>query len=139
MGISSTNRITTVSLALGASGILTCGLALSDIFFPPLSTTAKLIAIPALAAVVFGALFAFAWACEMLDRRGYLHGPARKTRRAGSPRQVVCARGPQIAVPRERPAAKTPVPLRPLIHYPIHLRGTIRVHVASWRSKWHGQ
>ena len=49
------NRVLIISLALAGSGILTCGLALSDIFLPRGSAIVVLVSIPLL-----GASY---WAC----------------------------------------------------------------------------
>ena len=47
MGVYCKNRMLIISLALAASGILTCGLALSDIFLPRGSALVVLVSIPA--------------------------------------------------------------------------------------------
>ena len=61
-----------ISLILAASGILTCGLALSDIFLPRGSAVFVLASIPVLGVIILGVLVTFAWTCELFDRRGGL-------------------------------------------------------------------
>ena len=140
MGVYCKNRMLIISLALAASGILTCGLALSDIFLPRGSALAVLALIPLLGAVAFGVLIIFAWTCELLDRRGWLRGPTRTARKASKPSQIVSIRGPNPASIDERPPEpKTAVPLRPLIDYPVRLRGTMRFQGTHRVSGRHGQ
>jgi uncharacterized membrane protein YbhN (UPF0104 family) len=137
---SSRNRVLTISLALAASGILTSSLALLDVFCPQLSTLAVLAFVPLLGAIVLGTLMAFAWTCEALDRRGYLRGEQRVRRKSKMPRHVVSARGPQVAIPQEHAMPAMPLASpRPLIHYPVNLRGTIHFSGNRWASGWHGQ
>ena len=82
MGLYCKNRLLIISLALAGSGILTCGLAIADIFLPRGSTIVVLASIPLLGAVALGVLIAFAWTCELLDRRGGLRLPRRTVSKA---------------------------------------------------------
>lgn len=82
MGVYFKNRVLIISLALAASGILTCGLALADIFLPRGSAMVLLLSVPVMGAVALGVLIAFAWTCELLDRRGWLRVPWRTARKA---------------------------------------------------------
>jgi len=140
MGVYYKNRVWAISLALAAGGILTCGMVLAKIFLPRGSAIAVFVSIPLLGAVVLGVLVAFAWACELLDRRGGIRFPART---ACKPRErwlVVSTRGPDLATIAERqPATKPAMPLWPLIDYPVNLRG--RMHFPGNRRShgWHGQ
>jgi len=141
MGVYCKNRVLIISLTLAASGILTCGLALSDIFLPRGSALVVLASIPVLGAVAFGVLIIFAWTCELLDRRGWLRGPTRTARKASRPAQVISARGPSLAsVNNRQPERKTSLPsLRPAIGYPVNLRGTTRFQGTPPVSGRHGQ
>ncbi len=140
MGIYCKNRVLIISLALAASGILTCGLALSDIFLPRGSAMLVLISIPLLAAVAFGVLIIFAWTCELLDRRGWLRAPSRTALKAHKTWQIITARGPKLASNDDRqPEPKTVTPLRPLIDYPLNLRGTMHFQGTRRVSGRHGQ
>ena len=86
MGVYPRIEMLIISLALAASGILTCGLALSDIFLPRGSALAVLALIPLLGAVWLRvSVSLFAWTCELLDRRGWLRGPTRTARKASKP------------------------------------------------------
>jgi hypothetical protein len=96
MSINYKNRALIISLALAASGILTCGLALADIFLPRGVAILLLVSIPLLGGLVLGVLIAFAWTCEWLDRRGYLRVPSRTARKPRKPWQAVGARGPNL-------------------------------------------
>ena len=94
MGINYKNRALIISLALAASGILTCGLALADIFLPRGSAILVLVSIPLLGGLVAGRVDRL-----RLDLR--IVGPARLPSRskpngsqAKKPWQVVSARGP---------------------------------------------
>ena len=141
MGIYSNNRVLIISLALAASGLLTCGLALSDIFLPRGSAIVVLVSIPLLAAIAFGVLVIFAWTCELLDRRGWPRFPRRTTRKANKPWHIISARRPNPASLDERqskPTASTP-PLGRLIDYPVNLRGTMHFQGIRHNSNWHGQ
>jgi hypothetical protein len=133
---SSRNRVLTISLALAASGILTSSLAVLDVFCPHLSTLAVLALVPLLGAIALVTLMAFAWTCEMLDRRGYLQRP-RRWAKSKTPAHVVCARGPQVVIPQQR-SVRPVMPQRPLIDYPLNLRGTIQFS-SRWASGWRGQ
>ncbi len=140
MGVYYKNRALTISLALAASGILTCGMALADIFLPRGSAIVLLASVPLLGALAFGALIAFAWTCELLDRRGYLPVPRRKACTPRKSWQVVSARGPILPSPDEfQPVPKTALPPRPLIDYVVNLRG--RMHLRGNRAAYgrHGQ
>ncbi len=124
MGAPFKNRMLTVSVALAASGIMTCGVALSDIFLPRGSAVLVLASIPLLGGIVLGVLIAFAWTCEWLDRRGWLRAAGLKARTKCNPAQVVSTRSPNLdSSPERQPAPKTSSPLRPLIDYPLNLRG----------------
>ncbi|MGA2254553.1 MAG: hypothetical protein ABSG53_07830 [Thermoguttaceae bacterium] len=129
MGIYCKNRMLMISLALAASGILTCGLALSDVFLPRGSAIIVLVSIPLLGALALGVLIAFAWTCELLDRRGYLRPPRRTACKPIKPWQVASARGPNLdSANGRKPAPMAPMSLRPLIDYPVNVRGTIHFH-----------
>jgi hypothetical protein len=121
------NRVLIISLALAGSGVLTCSLALSDIFLPRGSAIVALASIPLLGTIVLGVLIVFAWSCELLDRRGGLRVPGQAAGKPGKPRQTVDnARGPNRTCTDERqPTAKVSLPMRPLIDYPVNLRGRI--------------
>ena len=140
MGVYCKNRVLIISLALAGSGILTCGLALSDIFLPRGSAMVVLASIPLLGIVVLGVLIIFAWTCELLDRRGGVSLPRSTTAKRKEPWQMVSARGPNLASgDAERAEPKTSRPLRPLVDYPVHLRGTIQLQGSRRASGWHGQ
>jgi len=140
MGILCKNRLLIISLTMASSGILTCGLALSDIFLPRGSAMVVLISIPLLAAIALAVLVAFAWACEMLDRRGYLRNPTRSGGEAKRRWQIISVRGPLLPFHSEgRPAVNTPKPLRPLVDYPVNLRGRAHFDGSRWASGSHGQ
>ena len=94
MGVYLKNRLLVISLVLAASGILTCGLAVSDIFLPRGSAIVVLVSILLLGAVALGVLILFAWTCELLDRRSYLCVPRRTSGKAKEPWRVVAARRP---------------------------------------------
>ena len=132
-GIFSRNRLLIVSLAIAASGILTCGMALADIFLPHGTAIFVLVSIPAIAVGVFAMLFAFAWTCEMLDRRGYLRRPIQIGGEAKGAWQIVLVREP--LQPSERqPVLTIRKPLRPLIDYPVNLRGRATFSGRGWAS-----
>ncbi|MGO9108377.1 MAG: hypothetical protein ACLP9L_04015 [Thermoguttaceae bacterium] len=140
MGVCYKNRALMVSLALAASGILTCGLALADIFLPRGSAVVLLASIPLLGALALGVLIIFAWTCELLDRHGYLRVPRRTACKPKKPWQVVSARRPNLFSTDERQAvAKTTLPLRPLFDYPVNLRGRMHFQGNRWVSGRHGQ
>ncbi len=128
MGVYCRNRVLIISLALAGSAILTCGLALSDILLPRGSAIVVLGSIPLLGAIVWGVLIVFAWTCELLDRHDCLRVAMRTAGRPRKPWQVVSALGPNLASIDERqPESKaSKPPLRPLIDYPVNLRG--RMH-----------
>lgn len=133
------HRLLTVSLALAASGVLTCGLALADIVLPRGSAIVVLVSIPLLAAVALGVLIAFAWTCELVDRRGGLRIPRWTACKSRKPWQLVSARGPSISITgARRPASKTALPLRPMIDYPVNLRGRMRFQGNRWIPGRHG-
>ena len=140
MGILCKNRLLIISLTMASSGILTCGLALSDIFLPRGSAMVVLISIPLLAAIALAVLVAFAWACEMLDRAGTSAiqlGAAARQRGAG---RLFSVRGPLLPFHSEgRPAVNTPKPLRPLVDYPVNLRGRAHFDGSRWASGSHGR
>ncbi len=94
MNIYYKNRALTISLALAASGILTCGMALVDIFLPRGSAILALASIPLLGALALGVLIAFAWTCELLDRRGGLPRPKWTVCKPKKSWRVVGARRP---------------------------------------------
>ena len=141
MGVYCKNRVLIISLALAGSGILTCGLALSDIFLPRGSTMVVLASVPLLGIVVLGVLIIFAWTCELVDRRGGISLSRPATAKQKEPWQMVSARGPNLASgDGRRPEPKTSLPARPLVDYPVKLRGTMQLHQGSRRvSGWHGQ
>ncbi len=140
MGLYSKNRLLLISLALAASGILTCGLVLSDIFLPRGSAIVVLISIPLLGAVALGVLIAFAWTCELLDRRGGLRIPSWTACKPRKSWQVVSARGPNVSSADDRqPVPKTAMPLRPVIDYPVDLRGRMRFQGNRWILGRHSQ
>jgi hypothetical protein len=115
MGVYFKNRMLMISLALAASGILTCGLALADTFLPQGSTLVVLASIPLLAVAAMAVLVAFAWACELLDRRGGLRVLWQTACNNQTLWHVVTG-GPKPGAADGRQAApKTAVPLRPLI------------------------
>jgi hypothetical protein len=89
-----------ISLALAASGILTCGLALVDIFLPHGSAVVVLASIPLLAAVALGVLAIFAWTCELLDRRGWPRLPRRTAGKANKSWHLIRARRPNPGLHR---------------------------------------
>ncbi len=78
------NRALVIGLVLSASGILTCAMALAEIFLPRGTTIAVLVSIPLFGAAALGVLVAFAWTCELLDRHGGLYLAARMARTARS-------------------------------------------------------
>jgi hypothetical protein len=120
MGIYYKNRMLIISLVLAASGVVTCGLALADIFLPRGSAIVVLASIPLLGAIALGGLIAFAWVCELLDRRGGLHLPTQTAPKSQKPWRVVGPGGPSSGASdkqpdRRQPVPKTSLPLRPLI------------------------
>ena len=140
MGVYCRNRVLIISLALAASGILTCCLALSDIFLPRGSAMTVLVSIPLLGAVVLGVLILFAWTCELLDRRGGLRVPRRTARKPRAMAGHQCPRAESGLPDERRPEPKTALPpLRPLIDYPVNLRGTMRFRGNRRVSGRHGQ
>ena len=94
MGVYYKHRVLIISLILAASGILTCGLALADVFLPRGSALVVLVSIPVLGAAALGVLIAFAWTCELLDRRGGLRRPRRTVCKPRKSWRVVSARRP---------------------------------------------
>ncbi len=129
-----------ISLALAASGILTCGLALSDIFLPRGSALAVLALIPLLGRSRIWRVDHLRMDLRTVGPRGWLRVPTRTARKASKPSQIVSIRGPNPASIDERPPEpKTAVPLRPLIDYPVRLRGTMRFQGTHRVSGRHGQ
>ncbi len=124
MGVYCKNRILMISLILAASGVLTCGLALADIFLPRGSVIVVLASIPLLGIVALGGLLIFAWACDLLDRRGGFYGPRPTAGKSQKPWLQIITRDPSSTSPDEHLAApKIAMPLRPLVDYPVNLRG----------------
>ena len=130
------NRVLIISLALAGSGILTCGLALSDILLPRGSAIVVLASIPLLGAIVLGVMIVFAWTCDLLDQRDCLRVPEPIAGKPATPWQIVSAQGANLASLGERqPESKTSKqPLRPLIDYPVKLRGRVHFQGSRWGS-----
>ena len=141
MGTYYKNRLLIISLALAASGILTCGLAFADVLLPSGSAMVVLASIPLLGIVALGVLIAFAWTCELLDRRGWLQAPRPAESKGKTAWRVISARGPDLPTTDDFPPepAISPLPLRPLIDYPVNLRGRLRLQAERRVSGRHGQ
>jgi len=140
MGVYPKNRALMISLALAASGILTCGLALADVFLPRGSAVVLLASIPLLGGFAFGVLIIFAWTCDLLDRHGYFQAAGRTACKSEKPWTLVGARGPnRFSADESQRVAKTTPPLQPLIDYPVNLRGRMRFQGDRWVSGRHGQ
>ncbi len=134
------NRALMISLALAASGILTCGLALADTFLPRGSTIVVLVTIPLLGAFALAVLILFAWICELLDRRGYLGVARQTTCKLNKPGQAINPHGSnRPGLDQGQSSPKTALPTRPLIDYPVNLGGKMSFQGSRWVSGRHGQ
>ena len=66
------NKLIAVSSALAAAGVLTCAVALLDVFMPKESLAAFLASMALLGLVVTGVLIGYTWACDKCE--SYFNG-----------------------------------------------------------------
>lgn len=142
------NKLTAVSFAMAAAGILTCAAALLDVFIPSGSFVGFLAKMALLGLAVTGVVIGYTWVCDKCEnyfigrRDRFLNGSEPSRNEAVRPRAAVSPRPTEPRVAGD--ARSTPDARQPFFcgGYTPTLRGSVSPSDATRATAaraWHGQ